>query len=309
MFRRKLVFLLTIGLVIFNLSVLIPNSKSDTQKVYKEFTYSEEEISNFIYSYKIVPDDFYYEIVYEEGNYSSYFVYPGILNESEYTFFSTNNFTEAHNLILQFLQKPQISAKNITTTYENEKFFEFQTERLTRTGSLSITKYRIHKSSYIYLNDISYSTWESTLRLGQNESLEIGFFKQTPINTTNIKELVGYLWFMKNWMMGGHVVADYVMSTDNATISVILLETQMTVGDWGIYDSITLVYSHYSINITSGEISLYREAFSRFNGKYHPNPFSMSTPQDYIIIIIFSILIGCYVIFKIIRKFKKNSRY
>ncbi len=302
MFKTRMLFLLTIGLIIINLSGLIPYTKSDTQKVYQEFTYSEEEIRDFIYSNKNVPDDFYWEIMYEEDNYSFFFIYPGIMNGSENnTFFSTNDFNEAQNFVLQYLQKPNISAKNITTTYENEKFFEFQTE-LNIFGSLHITKYRVHKSSYIYLNDLSYSEWATDLKLGQNESLEIGFFKQNPINTTNIKELVGYLWFMKNWMMYGHVVADYVISTENNTISVILLETQMVGGDWGMYDSITLVYSKYSINIISGNISLWRETFSRFNEIYHPNPFSIRTQQYGIIIIIFSILIGSYIIFKIIKK-------
>lgn len=308
MFRRKLLCILTTGLILISFSGIIPNSKSDTQIVYKEFTYSEEDIKNFIYSNKKVPDDFYYEIRYEQDNYSIYFVYPGIMNGSEYTFFSTNDFNEAQNFILQYLQKPDISAKNITTTYENEKFYEFQTEELNRFGFLHIRKYRVHKSSYIYLNDLSYHTWVTTLTLGQNESLEIGIFEHMPINTTSTKELVGYLWFMKNFMMHGHVVADYVISTNNSIVSVILLETQMVSGDWGIDDSITLVYSQYSINITSGKISLYREAFSRFNGKYNPNPLSNWIPQYGEITLIFSILIGCFLILKIKRDLKKNSR-
>lgn len=304
MFKRKILTLLTIGLIFINFSGVIPNSKSDTQIVYKEFTYSEENIKNLIYSNKKVPDDFYFEITYEEDDYSVHYSYLGIMNGSEYTFFSTNDFNEAQNITLQYLQKPDISAKNITATYENEKFFEFQTEELIRFGFLQIRKYRVHKSSYIYLNDLSYHIWPTTLMLGQNKSLEIGIFEQKPINTTSVKELVGYLWFMKNSNMGGYIVADYVISTNNSTISMILLETQMISGDWGLYDSITLVYSQYSINISSGKISLYREAFSRFNGKYHPNPLSMSNGE---IIIFFLIPIGCYMIFKIIKR-KKNNR-
>ena len=293
-----------IGLILISFSGVIPNSKSDTQIVYKEFTYSEEEIKNFIYSNKKVPDDFYYEIHRREVNYSVHYIYPGIINGSEYIFFSTDNFDEAQNFILQYLKKPNISAKNITTTYENEKFYEFQTEELIRFGFLQIRKYRVHKSTYFYLNDRSYHIWATHLTLGQNESLEIGNFKQMPINTTSTKELVGYLWFMKNWNMGGYVIVDYVISTNNSIVSVILLETQSVTGDWGMYDSITLVYSKSSINITSGEISLYREAFSTFNGKYLPNSLSMSNGE---IIIFFSIPIGCYVIFKIKRELKKNN--
>jgi len=308
MFKRKILTLLTIGLITINLCGLIPNTKSDTQIVYKEFTYSEDEIKNLIYSNKKVPDDFYYEIHYEVDNYSIAFLYPGIMNGSEYTFFSTNDFNEAQDFILQYLQKPDISAKNITTTYENEKFYEFQTDEFTQFGFLHIRKYRVHKSSYIYLNDLTYHTWVTTLTLGQKESLEIGIFEQKPINTTNTKEMVGYLWFMKNFMMYGHVVADYVISTNNSIVSVILLETQMVGGDWGMNDTVTLVYSQYSINITSGKISLYREAFSRFNAKYYHDPLSLSIPQYGEIILIISILIGCYIIFKTKRDLKKNNR-
>ena len=255
-------------------------------KTYNEFQYSEDEIMDFVYSNKTVPDGLYYETL--KG--SLHFPLE----------FSTDNFTEANNFIENNYPNYFI---HIVETSENEKFFEFITKRNQThpvIGNYTETDvFRVHKISYIFLNQSDYFLGlPDKLLLEHNESFKIGAFNQRPINSSNTKEVCSYIWFIRTWMMYGYKIANCVLSEDINTTYCMLLETEVTHGDWGVYDMITLVYSKFSINKDNGSISIWREAFDEFEGMYNPHGLIVD-PMPQIVYMI-GIILGCIFVFSLL---------
>ncbi|MCK4380429.1 MAG: hypothetical protein KAW51_04765 [Candidatus Lokiarchaeota archaeon] len=250
-------------------------------KTYNEFQYSEDEIMDFVYSNKTVPDGLYYETL--KG--SLHFPLE----------FSTDNFTEANNFIENNYPNYFI---HIVETSENEKFFEFITKRNQThpvIGNYTETDvFRVHKISYIFLNQSDYFLGlPDKLLLEHNESFKIGAFNQRPINSSNTKEVCSYIWFIRTWIMRGYKIANCVLSEDINTTYCMLLEIEDAGGDFGV-DIITLVYSKFSINKDNGSISIWREAFDKFEVRYHPiNRIDDSMTQ-------FVQILGCIFVFSLL---------
>lgn len=250
-------------------------------KTYNEFQYSEDEIKDFYYSNKTVPDELYYETLKGDLHFPLEF--------------STDNFTEANNFIEN--NYPNYSI-HIVETSENEKFFEFITKRNHThpvIGNYTETVvFRVHKISYIFLNQSDYFLGlPHKLFLGHNESFKIGAFNQRPINSSNTKEVCSYIWFIRTWIMRGYKIANCVLSEDINTTYCMLLEIEDAGGDFGV-DIITLVYSKFSINKDNGSISIWREAFDKFEVRYHPiNRIDDSMTQ-------FVQILGCIFVFSLL---------
>ncbi len=263
-------------------------------KTYNEFQYSEDEIMDFVYSNKTVPDGLYYETL--KG--PLYFPLE----------FSTDNFAEANNFIENNYPSYFI---HIVETSENEKFFEFIIKRNQThpvIGNYTETNvFRVHKISYIFLNQSDYFIGLHKLLLEHNESFKIGAFNQRPINSSNTKELCSYIWFIRSYIIRGFKIANCVLSEDINTTYCMLLETEVTSGDFGLYDMITLVYSKFSINKDNGSISIWREAFDEFEGKYNPTSRIIVFPTTLIFLIL-----GCFFLFSLLifflwKAFKHSS--
>jgi hypothetical protein len=277
-----------------------PKTQDEDLKTYKEFQYSEDEIKNFVYSNKTVPEGLYYETLRGHLYFSIEF--------------STNNLTEANFF---FENNYPGSYAHLVETSENEKFFEFVTKRNYTHPVIGIytetNVIRVHKSSYIFLNESGYfHGLPDKLYFGHNESFKIGTLNQRPLNSSNTKEVCSYIWFLRNWMMYGYKIANCVLSVDNNTIYCMLLEIEVIYGDWGMYDAITLIYSKFSINRDNGSISIWREAFDEFEGEYHPNLYPIIDPITEIFRIIlvslffFSLL--TYILWKFIKHLLNRFR-
>ncbi|GAH73652.1 unnamed protein product, partial [marine sediment metagenome] len=162
--------------------------------------------------------------------------------------------------------------------------------------------------SYIFLNQSDYFLGlGDKLLLEHNESFKIGAFNQRPINSSNTKEVCSYICFIRTWIWHGYKIANCVLSEDINTTYCMLLETEVTSGDRGLYDRITLVYSKFSINKDNGSISIWREAFDEFEGKYNPSSRIIVYPTTLIFLIL-----GCFFLFSLLifflwKAFKHSS--
>lgn len=274
---------------VLNYEFYIKMPATNDLKTYNEFQYSEDGIIDFVYSNKTVADGLYYDML--KG--SLHFPLK----------FSTDNFIEAIN----FIEK-NYHYDNIIETSENEKFFEFVTESYHThpiIGDYTTTDViRVHKMSYIFLNNSDYFLGLPVhLRLNQSESFKIGTFNQRPINNSSAKEVSSYIWFIRSWNVG-FKIANYTLSEDINTVYCMFLETRLAMGDWGVYDLITLVYSKFSINKDNGSISIWRIAFDEFEGKYNPH---LRIINDYPFTqFIIYIVLGTFFVFSIVIHFLRK---
>ncbi|MFH1110707.1 MAG: hypothetical protein V1790_16140 [Planctomycetota bacterium] len=98
---------------------------------------------------------------------------------------------------------------------ENEKYFEFQKEGIA---------YRVHKCSYFDPSKVN--------RLDRERGPLIGTFNQRPIDATNSKELVEYLWFIWNYNFFGSCILSTETAESKDAIWVSLLERTVAGRDW-----------------------------------------------------------------------------
>lgn len=125
---------------------------------------------------------------------------------------------------------------------ETERFFEFTRADASKWKLLS----RVHKCTYL----------DRSMLDRFHPGSVIGVFNKRPMSQIDVQSLVEYLWFLDNYDIGGEKILS-VESADNGSVfQTILTETQVSYGDWGMRDRITVFLSAYAVNKTDGTITL-----------------------------------------------------
>ena len=97
-------------------------------------------------------------------------------------------------------------------------------------------------------------------------------FGQRPITKENVKELVEYLWYsvFNHYILGSaKVLASYIEEDDNS-VKYIMLEFDMSHGDFGVYDRIRVFTSTWVVYKNSGNFGIYYGNRKTIRGQYNP---------------------------------------
>lgn len=251
--------------VIFLSSINLSSFKYQSSiSTFEEFSYTESTVIKLLYSGSRTPADFYnHNLIMGEKIYDDFYYHRSGGHTEPWEFFSTNDLTEARNLVDKNLKSSSVSNKNISETTECEKYFEFKTVDVREGGRVYIRRHRVHKSSYIYLKDAyTFPAWWPDLN--DQRTVYLGAFNQKPYTFFNLKEFVEYLWFIEYHGISGLAFFDTFISENENDFSYSILEVRLRIGDWGMQDKVTLTYVKFTINKDNGSISLFQHCFDEF---------------------------------------------
>jgi hypothetical protein len=126
---------------------------------------------------------------------------------------------------------------------ETEKYFEFR--RIWPDHPSFIILSRVHKTSYL----------DRSMFDRMNPGDTLGSFRETLVDSIEVKELIEYLWYIENYNLGGaKVLCSYVIN-QNDYFEYIMFHTGVSYGDYGLYDSINIMRSNFKIAKASGIIT------------------------------------------------------
>lgn len=197
--------------------------------------YNDKDLIYFAQYGNKYPTGFYTEDLL---NNSLYYVNTVSVSESQnqWIYLCTDDSSQALNWIEL---STHLTLANFT---ETEKFFQ-------ATGlDTSIYHYnilfRVHKCSYL-----DRSIYDAFIR---NDSL--GYFNKRPINETNVKEVIEYLWFTENYNIGNPKVlfTEYSETPDYCVYKLYI--TNFYYGDWGLCPGLNVERQIYSVNKNTGLI-------------------------------------------------------
>jgi hypothetical protein len=144
----------------------------------------------------------------------------------------------------------------LVSSRANEKYFEFR--RVSTVNPNSILLSRVLKCSYLDL---------TLLEKSNSNNRIIGTFNQRPITLTNSLEVIEFLSFLwSHKLMGKKMLSSETCET-NDSIQIVLFETDVVYGDWGVYDRISLSQSTYTINKSDGLIKKRKQLIRTITGK------------------------------------------
>ncbi len=138
---------------------------------------------------------------------------------------------------------------------ETEKFFEFR--RMRETNPADVLLSRVHKRSY--LDRSMYDSFK--------KGPVIGRYTARPMRLPEVKELIEYLVFIREYKNGSYKVLDSQCKEEKTYFLHTLTEALVVYGDWGLRDQITLRISRYVIDKYSGEIRVRREVIRTIEGR------------------------------------------
>ncbi len=136
-----------------------------------------------------------------------------------------------------------------------ERFFEFSRVNPLNTRYTLLS--RVHRSSYL--------AW-CKLPPYPDGSV-IGVFSKRPVTDGDVHSLAEYLWFIRNYNMGGAKVLSSTTGSTPQAITETILETGVSYGDWGMRDHITVFATTYSVDRITGEIRVERKILRTLEGR------------------------------------------
>lgn len=215
-----------------------------------------------------ISDQELYDTIYSEFKYYQGFYFENLNGGSIY-FENTVSVNRASDKIflctddsITALNWSEKSANNsayyraLVSSSENEKYFEFR--RVHATNSNHILLSRVFKCSYLDLSlqaEINTSNWI------------IGTFNQRPIKEENGTELIEFLNFTSGYQWNGKKFLASETCETNNSVRVVLFETEVIYGDWGLHDQIFLIQSTYNINKSDGLIKKEEQVIRVVAGK------------------------------------------
>ncbi len=135
--------------------------------------------------------------------------------------------------------------RNLTGERETDKYFEFT--RVYAKNPSDVLLSRVHKCSY--LDKSGYDKFQKEEGLGT--------FSQRPITDENAKELIEYLWYVEHPGAGSqNPILDHYLYEDGDSIRYVIYHVVGFIGDWGLCDQIALVRRQYSVDVSSGKITM-----------------------------------------------------
>ena len=144
--------------------------------------------------------------------------------------------------------------RKLVSERETEKFFEFRRvwEELPTDAILS----RVHKSTYLDRSMFD--------RLRPRDTIAV--FKGA-VDSMTVKDLVEYLWFTGNYNFGGSKVLCTCVADRGTNIEYLLFHTEVSFGDWGLNDHITVNRSVFRVNKGTGTVVYIKQLLRTIEGK------------------------------------------
>jgi hypothetical protein len=217
---------------------------------------TDENILRAVYSNYKFPQGFYKEDLKSGSPYYENTVSIRSLNDRSPQWFelSTNDrdqafaWSESSSVYSAYYRK-------VESEREDEKYFEFR--RVWQEHPSDILLSRVHKASYL-----DRSMYD---RFNPGDTLAI--FRKSDVDTSSVKELIEYLWFIGyNDMGGAKALCSRVVDLDSS-VQYILYYTMVSYGDWGLCDKISVIRSVYSVIKQTGIITESKSVFRSITGK------------------------------------------
>jgi len=101
----------------------------------------------------------------------------------------------------------------------------------------------------------------------------LGVFNVRPITVENAKELVEYLWWIRDGANRSRKVLDTTVDDDGKLFEETMTEALIVFGaDFGMCDRITISRSRYAVDYTTGIITNEATPVRKLDGECHPSP-------------------------------------
>ena len=255
------ILLIFLTLTVFSILFSCDIQKAD-EREYKipvfaqnQTEFTDEELLNATYSDYKFPLNFYIE---DLDNASLYYVNAlsiDSLGSDDNFELSTNSLDQAKSWSIKSTYENSLFEQGI----ENNKFFEFISKR--NPVGKSLMKFRTHKSSYLTRDNYKYDYL--------NNSGTIGVFRKQNFTENDARELIDYLWFIRNYDFEGSKILSSFVVNKQLTIEVHHYELFIVGGDFNLYDEITLLKKVYEVNRNSGVIMVTWTNIREIDGEFN----------------------------------------
>ncbi len=225
----------------------VPNFTSNQS----EFT--DRELLNATYSDYKFPANFYHENLGDTNLYYVNTVSVDSLENGKWIELSTNLSEKARDWSI----KSTYENSQFKQGVKNEKFFEFI--RIPNPKDNSIIKFRTHNSLYFTRDDFDLLYKSDT----------IGVFRKQDFTANESKELIDYLWFVRNYNNGSAKILSSFTVINQQTIDIHHYELFIGYGDFNLYDEITLLEKVFVLDRNSGVITVSETKIRKINGEYN----------------------------------------
>jgi hypothetical protein len=216
-----------------------------------EFT--DSELLNATYTDYKYPENFYSENLGDTSLYYVNTVSIDSLNKEKWIELSTNNDNQAFTWCV----KSSPEGSTFKEGVQSDKFIEYF--RTYNPYDNLLIKFRTHKKLYFSRNDYDFF----------RKSDSIGIFEKEDFTTDDAKELIDYLYYIKNYQNGSSKLLSSFVINNQETVDVHHFELYIVYGDFNLYDEITLIEKIYEIDKESGIIIISETNIRTINGEYN----------------------------------------
>jgi len=222
---------------------------------------SDEYLIWFAYHGPQFPEGFYSEQVDEGSPYyvNTVSVTPQSAREAVWIELCTDSLEQAAEWS-ELSSRYSAYYRDVVSQRETEKYFEFK--RVYAARSTDILLSRAHKCSY----------FDPSVRDLFLDPPTLGTLNKRPLVPSVVRELVEYLWFFRREGRGEKVLYS-ATSEETGFYRHTIYSVGLGLGDWNMYDRISLRRHTYTIDAKQGEVlRTARETLRTVLGTYHPNP-------------------------------------
>lgn len=253
---NKLFFLTSIGLLL----LISCDKDNNNRKVYKlpifdsnQSEFTDNELLSAAYTDFKYPVDFYVEDLGDSSLYYVNTVSIDSLNKKKWIELSTNNTSEAY----YWCEKSSPAGSTFKPGVQSEKFIEYF--RTYNPSDNLLHKLRAHKKTYFSRDNID---------LMRNVD-SIGVFEKDNYTLADAKELIDYLWFVKNYYNNSSKILSSFGVINQGKMEIHHYEIITVYGDFNLSDKITLLEKIYGFDNESGLILLSKTTIRTINGVQH----------------------------------------
>ena len=217
-------------------------------------TVNEDQILQMVYSSYKYPQGFYQEELTKSSIYyeNSVSVKPMQQRETYWVELCTNDHDQARAWS-DSSNAYSSASRVVVSERETEKYFEFKRSDSSPWSLLS----RVHKKSY--LDRSMYDRFHPGPILGT--------YMKRPILSSDVKSLIEYIWFVENYEFYGAKVVSVDAKESESAHQILIIETRVSGGDFGLRDMITVYESTYSVNKLDGAITLSKKVQRFIEGR------------------------------------------
>ncbi len=250
----KVFFLISIGFVF----LISCKKENDNKKDYKfpvfvsgQSEFTDDELLNAAYTDYKYPIGFNVENLGDTTIYYVNTVSIDSLNKEKWIELSTNSYSEAY----YWCEKTSPVGSIFKRGVQSEKFIEYI--RTYNPSANTLQKLRAHKKTYFSRDNIDL--------MGTSDT--IGVFEKDNFTMLDAKELIDYLWFVKNYYNSSSKMLSSFGVDNQDKIEIYHYEILIVYGDFDLSDRITLLEKVYGFEKESGLIIVSETTIRSINGE------------------------------------------